>query len=151
MKIFSFLILLFCAIQSFAQMGGAKRQQVNLKYGEHGNTINLKDYLNSADQAAIIKQVGTTGFNTIVQPITASELPACYKTSTGNKLTIFTMYLVAKYTTTEYDAFGYDKQETTYAIVEVPMDENKNISGDCAMKKTFYIRIPLANLVSMIK
>ncbi len=150
MKIFSFLILLFCIVQSFAQMGGAKRQRVNLNYGEHGNTINLKAFFNKDAREAIIQQVGKDAFNTIIQPITEAELPACYKTSSGNQLTVFTMYMVAKYTTMEYDEFGYNQQQTTYAIVEVPLNENKDIEGDCVMKKTFYIRIPVAKLYSVI-
>ena len=143
------VILLLCINQVFAQTNNRK-QQVMLSTGEHSIVLKMKDYFDTAAKQEIINQVGKKKYNDIVQPITEADLPPCYKTTSGKRLSGFILYKIAEYTTTDYDAFGLYQEEETYDIIEVPLSENKNLQPDCKMSKTFYVRIPDEYVQSVI-
>ncbi|MEO5942157.1 MAG: hypothetical protein ABIP30_02245, partial [Ferruginibacter sp.] len=75
------------------------------------------------------------------------NLISCYGELLKNNRTTLAVYQIAEYTAIQPDASGYDTEEVTYAILEVPANENQTIGGDCKLEKTFYIRIP-ADLIA---
>ncbi|MGG9962266.1 hypothetical protein [Ferruginibacter sp. SUN106] len=149
MKNICVVVQLFCIHQAFAQPE-TKKKQVMLSTGEHNIVLKMKEYFDAAAQKSIIDQVGQAKYDAIVQSITEADLPACYTTTTGKRLSDFTMYKIAEYTTLQYDAFGLYEEKATYDIIEVPLSENKDLQPDCKMSKTFYIRIPAAYVQSVI-
>ncbi|MEO7311493.1 MAG: hypothetical protein ABIX01_13910 [Chitinophagaceae bacterium] len=151
MKQICLFILLLSSVNCIAQDFSKSRRQVIILSAKHAITANLKDYLDTADIRSIKNQVGKIVSNNILKTKIEKDLAACYEKLLANKRSGLAIYEIAAYTTVQPDEFGYNTEEATYAILEVPANENKNAGGDCGIEKTFYRRIPANDIYHLQK
>ena len=142
MKKLSFFLLLICSVNSFAQKPFKERRRVVIFNAKHMVVGNLEEYLDTADIRAIKTQVGKTVNNYILKNKLEKNQISCYEELLKKNRTTLVVYQIAEYTAIQPDASGYDTEEVTYAILEVPANENQTVAGDCKLERTFYIRIP---------
>lgn len=140
MKFIAFFVVLFYCGHSFAQHSfspGSPKVKVEIRYSKRANIGQLGEYLDSSDIVAITKQVGKAVMKEILQK---TEVPECITNAKDARLRGFNLYQVAEYVSNEPDDSGFGMQETTYAILQVSANDNRN-NSQCKISKTFYIRI----------